>query len=204
MPQTDVLTLVSSLAVAQSNATTVDNYYDRIVQEHALSRGTLTNAAFVAVVAGTFDYSFPTAALRGLTFIYDDIQLYREDKRGAEQIDDLWRVRRGEPRSVLFEDQQGRSFSLVPVPSRSGATIGASTPFTGAFPIDNATVIYADEAVDVHAWEELAQACEILAREFGRDSDHTDAQSETAWRQLADFLFSVIDKANGTTVSTNG
>lgn len=202
MAKADVTSLVSSLAVAQSDTTAVSDYYDRIVQEHGLTRGSLTDAAFVAVVAGTFNYAQPTAAIRGLTYIYDDVQLYREDKRGAEQNDDLWRIRRGEPRAILFEDQSSSTYSLVPVPSRSGATIGVSTPFTGVFPIDNATVIYANNAVDVHAWEELAQACEILAREFGRDSDHADSQSETAWRQLADLLFAVIDNANGTTATT--
>jgi hypothetical protein len=199
MARADVLSLVSSLATAQSDATAVSNYYDRIVQEHGLQRESLTDAAFVAVVAGTLTYTLPTAALRGLAYVYDDTELVRDNKRGVEVSDELWRVRRGEPRAVLFEDEQRRQFDLVPVPSRSGASIGISTPFSGAFPLGNTTVLYTDNAVDVRPWEELAQACEILAREFGRDSDHADAQSAQTWRQLADFLFLIVDTAHGRT-----
>jgi hypothetical protein len=184
------------LATAQSDATAVSSYYDRIVQEHGLQRESLTDAAFVAVTAGTLTYTLPTAALRGLAYAYDDTQLVGEDKRGIEGTDELWRVRQGEPRTVLFEDEKRRQFDLVPVPRRSGATIGVATPFSGAFPVDNVTVIYTDNATDVQPWEELAQACEILAREFGRDSDHADAQSSTAWRQLANFFFTIVDTAH--------
>ena len=196
MAKADVTSLVSSLATAQSDATAVSSYYDRIVQEHGLQRESLTDAAFVAVTAGTLTYTLPTAALRGLAYAYDDTQLVREDKRGVEGTDELWRLRQGEPRTVLFEDERRRQFDLVPVPRRSGASIGVATPFSGTFPADNATVIYTDNATDVQPWEELAQACEILAREFGRDSDHADAQSSMAWRQLATLLFTIVDNAH--------
>jgi hypothetical protein len=201
MAKADVTSLVSQLATGQSDATAVSSYYDRIVQEHGRSRGTLTDAAFVAIVAGTSSYARPSAALSMLAFFYDDLWLFRERKQGVEQVDDLWRVRRGEPRAVMVDDQSSATFSLVPVPSRSGATIGVSTPFSGAFPSDNVTVIYAAAPVDVHPWEELAQTCEILAREFGRDSEHADEQSRVAWRQLATLLWLIVDRVNGTNPS---
>jgi hypothetical protein len=192
MAKADVTSLVSSLANAQSDATAVSSYYDRIVFEHGMQRESLTGAAYVAVVSGTTNYSLPTSAIRGVGFFYDEVWLYPEDNRGAETVDPYWRSRLSEPRAVLFENTDSDTFDIVPGPIRAGAAVGGATPFT-TFPADNLTVIYTNNAADVQPWEELMVACDILAREFARDSDHHRADSAQAWRQAATFLRLMVD-----------
>jgi hypothetical protein len=198
MAQVDVLNLVNSLSVGLRDSTASSNFYTRIVQEHGRLRESLTDAAYVAGVAGTVNYTIPTAAVRPLAVFYDDLWLFPEDKRGADVHDPYWRDRRGDPFAIVFEDATARTFDALPVPARNGAAIGGDTPFT-AFPADNFTVIFTESATDVQPWEELLVATEILSREFARDSDHQDTEAATMWRQIADTLLGMIDGENRTT-----
>jgi hypothetical protein len=191
MARADVLTLVDDLAVSVEDDDAAGDYYDDIVEELGFTRTPLTGAEYVAVVAGTKEHTLPTSAVRGLAFIYDDTQLYFSDKRELEATDDYWRKRRGTPIVVSFDDTDQRKFDVVPVPDRSGATIGADTPFT-AHIADNIAVIYADRATDVHSWEEMQMALEVLAREFARDSEHKDQDAAKAWKMLADLFAKLV------------
>lgn len=197
MPQADVLNLVNTLSVGLRDSTAASNFYTRIVQEHGRLRESLTNAAYVAATTGTVNYTIPTAAIRPLAVFYDDRWLFPEDKRGADVHDPYWRNRQGDPFAVVFEDVTARTFDVLPVPARTGATIGGTTPFTG-FPADNFTVIYTNAATDVQPWEELLVATEILSREFARDSDHQDTEAAAIWRQITDTLLELVDGANRT------
>lgn len=198
MPQADVLSLVDRLSVGLRDSTASSSFYTRVVQEHGRLRESLTDAAYVAVTAGTVNYAFPTGSIRVLAVFYDDLWLFPEDKRGADVHDPYWRNRRGDPFAVVFEDATARTFDVLPVPARTGATIGVATPFT-TFPADNFTVIYTEAATDVQPWEELLVATEILSREFARDSDHQDTEAATVWRQITDTLLELVDGANRTT-----
>lgn len=192
MAKADVLALTASLSLALEDTTATSNFYTRIVQEHGKLRESLIDAAYVAATAATVTYTIPTAAIRPIAFFYDDLWLFAEDKRGADVLDPYWRNREGDPIAVLFEDATARTFDALPVPRRSGASVGVATPFT-TFPGDNFTVIYTDNATDVQPWEELLVAADILSREFARDSDHQDLKASEAWRHVSDLLLLMID-----------
>jgi hypothetical protein len=194
MAKADVLALVNLLSTGLRDSTAADDYYDRIVFEHGLQRESLTGAAYVLGVADQLTYSLPTSAIRVLGIFYDSIWLYREDKRGVERFDPYWRQLPGEPRVFLKDNTDQRQFDVVPRPTRGGTTIGADTPLTADL-ADNLAVVYTANTADVQPWEELAVAAEILAREFGRDSDHQDLTSAKTWRSLADLLLGLVDNA---------
>ena len=191
MARADVLTLVDDLAVSVEDDDAAGDYYNDIVEELGFANAPLADASFVAVVAGTKEHTLPTAAVRGLAFVYDDTQLYLSDKKELEFADVNWRTRQGTPVVVSFSDTDQRQFDVVPVPDRSGAAIGATTPFTG-HAADNVVVIYADRATDVHSWEEMQVALEVLAREFARDSEHKDDRAAKAWGQLANLFAGLV------------
>jgi hypothetical protein len=197
MAKADVLSLVNRLSTGLRDSTAADNYYDRIVFEHGLARTSLVNAAYVAGVADTLSYTLPPTAIRVLGIFYDDVWLYEEDQRGLEMFDPHWRSLPGEPRTYTYDMEDQNTVDLVPVPRRAGATIGGDTPFT-AFPRDNLTFVFTANLADVQPWEELFTSCDILAREFARDSDHQDQAVAKAWRGLADVLTVVIDNAQST------
>ena len=197
MAKADVLSLVTTLSTGLRDATVADDYYDRIVFEHGLRRTSLTNAAYVAGVVDTLTYTLPTEAIRLIASFYDSRWLYRETNEGVQQFDEHWRSRPGFPVAFTPDTEDVDNIDLVPRPQISGETIGVATPFT-TFPRHNVTVVYTANLTDVQPWEELATAAEILAREFGRESDHQDLDASKAWRGLSQILFEVIDNAQDT------
>lgn len=197
MAKADVLTLVNTLSTGLRDATAVDDYYDRIVFEHGLRRTSLTNAAYVAGVADTLTYALPAEAIRLIGVFYDSRWLYRENDEGTQLYDAYWRTSRGFPVAFTPNTEDVDNIDLVPRPTIAGETVGVATPFT-TFPRHNLTVVYTANLTDVQPWEELATAAEILAREFGRESDHQDQTAAKAWREFAQTLFEVIDNAQGT------
>lgn len=192
MAQADVLTLVADLAgprmdsVALSESARVSEYYSDVVQEVGLDRveGS-ADASFIAVTAGTATAALPTDAIRMLFLAYDDAQLWPTLRRALEASDPAWRVRQGRPISYTAQDEDTRTVRLVPVPDRTGAAIGGSTPFTGTFPDGNLLMAYTATVTDVLAWDEMWVALEILGREFGRESDHFDPEFSKQALQLA-------------------
>jgi hypothetical protein len=187
----NVTTLVDDLAVSVEDNDATSDYYDDIVEELGFHQMPLMGADYVAGVAGQLAYTLPTAAVRGVAFIYDDTQLYKSDKRDLEMLDDYWRKRQGHPAVVSFSDTDQRKFDVVPIPEVSGTAFGSDDPFD-AFYANNLTVIYSNRATDVHSWEELPVALEILSREFARDSEHKDLRAAKSWKTLADVFAKLV------------
>jgi len=185
MAKADVTALVTTLANSTDDTTATGQYYDDIVEELGFGPTPLTSASYVAVTQGTRNYTLPTAALKTLAVFYDDTQLYLAKRQELATYDENWRTRPGPPAVAALVDTDQRTLDLIPVPDQSGDTVGGATPFT-TFPSNNLTFIYSNNASDVHSWEELPIALDILAREFGRDSDHYDQRStlpEKKYRQ---------------------
>lgn len=185
MAKADVLQLVADLSDSLADQTACSSTYDDLVYQLALSKNeSLTNASFVQSTAGTAQYSYPTTAIRILGVLFDTNHLEPSDVMEAQAYDAEWRANRGDPRVWLLEQESRRTFTLVPVPNMTGATVGVTTPFTG-FPEGNSLVLYNEFRANVHAWEELVMALEILVQEFSRDSDHTDAEFAKACAELS-------------------
>ena len=191
MAKADCTALVATLAVSVNDSTATTQYYVDVVEELGFEYAPLTGAAYVATTQGTKNYTLPTAAQRGLAFFYDDNQLYFADKNELAASDENWETRQGSPIVITFDHTDQRTFDIVPVPDQAGDAIGASTPFTAD--IGNViTVIYANNPDDVHSWEELPVALEILSREFARDSAHKDENAAKAWKGLAELFYQLV------------
>lgn len=194
MAKADVITLVEDFAGLRSDSgtlsdsTAIDRYYADIVRELGLTAESAVNAEFVAVTAADPTYALPTAAVRLLALIYDDEDLRPTARRGLDAYDPEWRTRKGRPLSHTMQDEDVRMVRLVPVPDRSGETIGASTPFVDTFPGNNLTFIYTENVTDVLPWDELWVALDVASREFARESDHFDPVTADAWGKLASVV----------------
>lgn len=197
MAKADVLALVDTLSDDTATAVTIDEFYDDVVFEMAqgiFPGPSLTNAAYVEVVAGTSHYEMPDDAVRELAIIHDHKDLLRDERQGAEISDKDWRSSLGEPAAYVTGDEDQDFIALVPVPDVSGDTVGVATPFIPPFVRGNLTIIYTEERDDVHLDEELPLALEILAREMARDSDHHDGDMSKAVKKLAGLLFGLIHR----------
>lgn len=194
MAKADVLQLVADLTNSLANQTVASELYDDVVTEMGMKPNeSMTGAGLIQVTAGTAQYSYPTTALRLLSLHYDTVALQPGDTNEAAVYDKQWRTTRGDPLTWVVERESRRTFTLVPVPQRTGATVGASTPFSATFPEGNVTAIYTETRTDVHPWEELYVAFIVTAQELARDSDHTDLQLSEALAKLAEGIKPILE-----------
>ncbi len=193
MAKADVLQLVADLTDGLADQTVAGETYDDVVVELGMKPNeSMTGAQYVATTSGTSQYSYPTTTLRLLGLMHDAKTLQISDINEAQAYDKQWRTTRGEPLAWLIEQESRRTFTLVPVPNRTGATVGVATPFT-TFPEGNVTAIYTENRTDVHPWEELYVALVVAERELSRDSDHTDLQLAEALGKLAEGLKPILE-----------
>lgn len=201
MANANITTIITSLAVIPADTTATDSFQDDVIYE--LARGVYPDvlaqvgASFIAAVAGTERYLIPTAsnARTPLALFYGDTQLLQLRKQEAWAYDQAWR--NAPLPSVIgytYDPEDRVAFSLVPPPFRSGGAIGGNTPTNvTAWPDGNITIIYAtsDTAFAGTTYDDLKLpiALEVLAREFGRDSDHQDLAFAQYCHGLSGFFF---------------
>lgn len=197
MAKADVTTLVSTLSTGTADATTISDYYDDFIQE--LGRPafagvlSLTGATFVQAVDGTIVYTLPAAAVRPLIICHDRTQLGEDTQETAAALDEAWRSSRYKPLSFILSDESHRTFAVAPVPDATGADPTGLTPFDStAPPANNFTIIHTDTGPDVHYDEELPVALILLAREWGRDSDHCDREGAQIVGQIGLALLQLL------------
>lgn len=201
MSNAAITTIITSLAVVTADTTATNSFQDDVIFE--LSRGAYPDvlatvgASFVATTANTERYSIPTAssARTPLMIFWDDLQLLLLRKQEAWEYSQAWRDSpRHQVVGYTFDPEDRTAFSLVPPPSRAGATIGGNTPTSvTTWPQENITIIYAtsDTAFAGTTYDDLKLpiALEVLAREFGRDSNHQDVAFSNYCHGMADFFF---------------
>jgi hypothetical protein len=199
MAQADVLTLIDDLAGTRSDtlslaeAATRLRYYTDVVYENGLRRERDCDASYVAVTRSDADYAFPSTAIRILAVLYDHRHLRPIMRRGLESYDPAHRAREGRPAAFTTQDEDQRTLRLIPVPDVDGLAVGALDPLVDPeFPGNNLTLVYTAAVTDVAPEDELWLALEVLAREFGHESDHYDPQFSKLARQLATMLRAMV------------
>jgi hypothetical protein len=189
MANATITTLTGAIATVTLDETQSDTYQDEIIRE--LARLSIpwvlvqTGASFVATVRGQAVYNLPTTdgARTALMICFDDKQLAHARYDEAMFFDDAWRDSQARPVAFLNDTINRAQFAAI-----------ALTPldFT-TWPDGNLTVIYAksDTAFAGSSYSDtyLAMAFEVIARELGRDSDHTDPEAATLAKTLANVFW---------------
>lgn len=185
MSKATILTLVSDMSLAQSNATEVSIIYDEVIRELGFVE-VLTSTELIAVTGGTSTYALAPLNIRGLEFYLSTGFLTMSDGRGLGALfGSDWRNRTGAPVAYTYDDETSGDFRLVPAPVSD----------------DILTVIRTDARQDIPTWLDLPVTFEILAREYLRESDHQDIELATLCKAMADLLFNMVGvEKNGKTV----
>lgn len=199
MSQATVLALIDDLAGTRSDTASLAEaavrlrYYTDLIYENGLLRERDCDASYVAVTRGTGDYAYPSIAIRPLVILYDNRHLRPTMRRGLEAYDPAHRDRQGRPAAYTTQDQAQRAIRLIPVPDVDGQAVGTLDPLVDPeFPGNNLTFVYTATVDDVAPEDELWMALDVLAREFGHESDHYDPQYAKLARQLATMLRSMV------------
>lgn len=185
---------LARLFACDLEGTTLDRFYDDIVDELGTTSDWLTVASIVTGVAGQAVYDVPALGARPLAVLYDDRELFPETRRGLETLDPQWRDREGPPRAYL-KDTTGDEVTLYPKPTTAGSTFVPlfGNPLGQDYPGENVVMIHTEARTDTPEWMRLWIALEILAREFAYDSDHRDPAFATSAKALANLVREVID-----------
>lgn len=168
----------------------ITRLYDDIIFDIG-HREALTQTSLIASVAGTSSYAFPTAAIDLLTVFFGAAELHKATLRDLEVgVGPTWRDLTGVPVVYTLEEENERTFRLIPSPdvssgSVSGLTFGANHPAYGI------GVIYTEDVANVPAYLELPIAVEICVRELRRESDHRDLDGAELFAKLSNLMFAM-------------
>jgi hypothetical protein len=193
MSRVDTLALCQDLCTNQADATSITKFYDEIVSD--LGHGNwLIVAELISTTAGTFEYNPPDTIVDFKGAFYDDRWLYRENLRALEALNPHWRDERGTPRAYVIEDESNHKFKLYPTPDRDSKDFifMFGSPLGLDFPTYAVLVLMTELREDLPKWLEMPVAFEILAREFARESDHTDQQFAEACRAISGLLLKMV------------
>lgn len=199
MSRADVLQRVQDLSVGQADPTVSGRYLDEVILELGQAP-ILVNATLIAVGPGLGtppddSYLLPLTAVLPLQFFFDDSILPELSLGELLQWDQDWRARTGRPIGVYRMDPGLRRFRLVPLPdapSSSSFMFLFGAPFGADFPDSVAAVLHTETRQDVPLWLEPSLAWFILAREFSRESDHTNPMFASHCAQLAQAELEMI------------
>lgn len=199
MANATISTLASNISTVTLDTTQRDTYQDEVILDIArLSMPWVlvqTGASFVAAVKGTAVYDLPTAdgARTALMVIYDDEQLAHARYDETMMFDDAWRASESRPVAFLNDTINRAKFAVVPTPDADGDAIALTPLDFTTWPNNNLTVIYAksDTAFAGSSYSDthLAMAFEIIARELGRDSDHSDPEAASLAKNMANVFW---------------
>ena len=152
------------------DTTTRDRYYSDVAD--SLAQVLIVNAdVAIAAQEATIVIHNDAVSLTGV--FWDGTWLYKESLDWLETEDKDWRDVEGTPHSYTQENESDDTFTLFPKPDSAGTV----------------TFLYTQRRVDLPAWLEFPMAFDVLAREFGRDSDHRDADLSAAFKALGQFYY---------------
>jgi len=184
---------VQDLCTNQANATAITKFYNEVVADLGRADWLIT-ANLLPTSTDTFEYDPPeqTVELRGV--FYDDRWLYKEGLRNIGAVNPQWRDERGTPRAYVIEDESNTKFRLYPKPDKDSKDFifMFGSPLGLDFPEYAVLVLYTELREDLPVWMEMPVAFEILAREFARESDHTDQVFAKTCRAISELLFKMV------------
>lgn len=176
MSKSEVLTLVSDLALGADNSTETSIIYDEVVRELGFLE-VLTGTETISTASGTATYQVANDNVQSLEYHSSQGVLTQAEGTGlASVFGASWRNRTGTPLAVTTDMESREVFRLVPIPDFA----------------DNLTIIRTEFRQDVPEWMEIAIAFEVLSREFSRESDHQDMVFAETCRAFAGILFNML------------
>ncbi len=165
-------------------------FYDDIIFDIG-HREALTQTSLIASVSGTNSYAFPSTAIDLLTVFFGNRELRKTTLQELEaSLGPNWRDKRGIPIVYLLEEENERTFRLIPQPDVSSGSV-SGLGFGSNYPDYAIGVIYTEDVADVPAYLELPIAVEICARELKNESDHRDLEGAEAFSKLANLMFAL-------------
>ena len=193
MSKASVLNLVQTFALGDADPITAEQYYDHLMDDTGRAPWFVA-ASLVTMVTGTSTYALADDQIKILGMVYDDRWLDRMDHRALESFNPSWRDEKGLPVAYSIEDEATKTFRLYPTPDRpSGNFIFVyGSPLGLDYPPYAVLLFHTQLTPDALEFMELPLMWDVLAREFGHESNHRDDDYADFAQQLADVLWRMI------------
>lgn len=193
MSKASILALAQTFALGDGDPLTLEQYYDHLMDDAGRAPWFVA-ASLVTMVAGTSTYALADDQLKILGMFYDDRWLDRMDHRALESFNPTWRDEKGLPVAYSIEDEATKTFRLYPTPDRpSGNFIFVyGSPLGLDYPPYAVLLLHTQLTPDALDIMELPLVWDVLAREFGHESNHRDDDFSDFAQQLADVLWRMI------------
>lgn len=189
----DVIALAQILCADQADALTLDGYYDDAMTSVARA-GLFVETLLIPLASDQATVEPPAATVHVVAVCYDNRDLASTDLIDLESISPQWRDMIGTPYGYTQEDETTATFRMFPIPqipSKAFSFIHGE-PMGIDFPAYAVAVFLAQAVEDVPRWMDLPLAFGLLAREFGRDSAHMDANFASACAEFGKMLLGTV------------
>jgi hypothetical protein len=189
----DVLALAQILCANQADILTLIGYYSDAMADLARSF-MFVETRLLPLVPGQASVEPPAPTVWVHAVCYDDRDLAETPLLDLEVLSPQWRDKRGTPFAYTQEDETTATFRMIPVPTVPSKAFSFihGEPLGIDFPAYVAAVFLSEAREDVPRWLDLPIAFGLLAREFGRDSDHMDLAFAGACRQFGQLLLGTV------------
>ena len=195
MSKAEILTLCETLVLDLESADTITRFFDDVSNLLALrSPAPMTDVDLQSITSGTATYDFPSNAIRLLSLIMEDAQIYLSSEQAFEAYANLWRADTGTPFAATLDNLK-RQYTLYPKPDfDSGALApGAGEPYGEDYPDDQLFLFFtAPRSTAIPEFIALPLALLTIAREFEYSSQHEDTEFSQYCAELGEFMLKLI------------
>ena len=193
MAHASTISLVTALSNGDADAITVEQYYAHLLDDLARYPW-FVNASLVTLTKGTAEYTLPDNHVKLLAVFYDDLMLDLVNERALEAQSEVWRDQIGLPIAYTVDDEDAKTYRLYPVPDRpsNDFIFMWGSPLGLDYPPYSVLLLHTEIHNDLPDWMDLPVAFEVLAREYGHESNHRDDEFSDFCAQFAQVLWSMI------------
>lgn len=193
MAKVDVLSLVAELSQGAADVTLTQTYYTDAINTLS-NRGFFTETRILDRNEDGVTYTKDDDMNRILEIFFGDTALSVAGIQDLLAFQSNWREKVGQPFAFTYQSEDAGTFRLYPTPTTEA---GPNSFITGApdgedLPNYAVLTICTTRRENVQDWLDLPIALMILAKEFNRESNHTDKKFAALADQLAQTLLEVI------------
>ena len=194
MSKASILNLVTQFSNQDADSVAIDQYYDHVM-EWIARFPYFVSATIISLTAEDGDYTLADNHVKVLGMIYDDAVLDRVEERTLQLLNSSWRDEHGIPVAYTMDSEAAKTYRLYPKP---GVTSGDllflyGSPLGLDYPQYALVLFHTEIRQDVLPWMDLQVLCEVLAREYGHESNHRDDSVADFFKQLGHVLWQMVN-----------
>lgn len=193
MNKNEIKALAQIIARDLATDTTLDDYYNEVVQELGKELSPLlVEADLFTFTSGTAVYDYPLAAVELLNLFFTGYALPRVTEDTLDVYSKTWRSTFGTPSIWTTDRENSRKFRVYPNPDVTSTAIDplADQPLGDDFPANSGAVIYSDSRESgISDMLGLYITFRILYKEFIRPSDHQDVDWALVLKEVSEMFY---------------